>query len=604
MAGKGALAIGGNGGIDGAPPLTKYLTWTDGELVYPQYPSGYALIAAPFYKLFGVRGLMLINALSLVASSFLLFKIAARLFRHETISFLALAIFVFATFASNYALAIWPHMLALLVWLSAITCAINGAEAINARSRALWLCASGFVIGLGVNIRVDSILIFTVAFLWLRIFVRPTDRLAPLMLIIGATPSVILAAWLNQLKFGAFSPFSYGPSEGVTDIQEYRLIILGGAAMLTALWAVNIPATLASIKQRLSNSSLVIAVVLTMLTVAVFAHRFIWETLYGVYVLVINLQAHDAYFQAGVERNEFGQLMFWGYPKKALIQSLPYLPLILIPLVLFIRGRNVQAISLCLLAIAAPITFYALKQWHGGGSYNMRYFIPALPFIAILCAVGLRDIIAATGGVYRRDILIACVCAAIIFVGMQEAGRMAPALYAPASLYPQWVIALGVASLSGLFLLRPTQTTAHATILISVFALAYGAFLSIENEASHEKARGELLAHSRAISKSIPDGALILTQLPVLLIHAENNGAFAMVPYENNITEAVRAATAFAAAGRCVYLHNSMVSDLLAPHMAADAINPIPSWAGREAFPDDPRFAFFTLTSQTERCSF
>ncbi len=604
MAGEATLAIAGNGGVDGAPPLTKYLTRTDGELVYPQYPSGYALLAAPFYKLLGVRGLMLINALSLAASAFLLFKIAARLFKHDTISLSAIAIFLLATFVSNYALAIWPHMLSLMLWLGAVACAVYGVEATSARSRALWLCASGLVFALGVNIRVDSILIFAVVFLWLRIFARPADRLAPLMLLIGAAPLFALAAWLNHLKFGTLSPLSYGSSAGATNIQEYRMVVLGGAAILIALWLINIPATIRLARQRLSNRLLIIMGAVAALAAMIVAHGFIRETLYGVYVLVINLQAHDAYVQAGVERNEFGQLMFWGYPKKALIQSLPYLPLILIPLISFMRGRNVQATSLCLLAIAAPVTFYALKQWHGGGSYNMRYFIPALPFVAILCAASLRKLIAAVGGVNRRDILIACVGAAIAFVGAQEVGRTTPALYAPAALYPQWVIALAVVGLAGLFLLRPTQATARATLLISVFALAYGAFLSIENEASHEKARGELLAHSREISKSIPNGALVLTQLPVLLIHTENNGAFVMVPRENNIAEAIQAATAFAKAGRCVYLHNSMVSDLLAPHMAAGAINPIPSWAGREAFPDDPRFAFFTLTSQTERCSF
>ncbi|MEO1241136.1 MAG: hypothetical protein AAFX54_04455 [Pseudomonadota bacterium] len=604
MTGESALAIAGNGGVDGAPPLTKYLTRTDGDLVYPQYPSGYALLAAPFYKLLGVRGLMLINALSLAASAFLIFKIAARLFKHDAISLSALAIFLLATFVSNYALAIWPHMLSLMLWLGAIACAVYGAEATSTRSRFLWLCASGLVIGLGVNIRVDSILIFAVIFLWLRIFARSTDRLAPLMLVIGAAPLFALAAWLNHLKFGTFSPLSYGSSAGATNIQEYRMVILGGAAILVALWLANIPATVTFARQHLSDRLLIITGAVAALAAMIVAHGFIGETLYGVYVLVINLQAHDAYVQAGVERNEFGQLMFWGYPKKALIQSLPYLPLILISTVSFMRGRNVQAISLCLLAIAAPVSFYAMKQWHGGGSYNMRYFIPALPFIAILCAAGMRDIIAAADGVNRRDILIACVGAAIVFIGAQEVGRMTPALYAPAALYPQWMIALVVAGLAGLFVLRPAQATARATLLVSVFALAYSAFLSIENEASHEKARGELLAHSREISKSIPDRALVLTQLPVLLIHAEGNGAFVMVPRETNIAEAVKAAAAFAKAGRCVYLHNSMVSDLLEPHMAAGAINPIPSWAGREAFPDDPRFAFFTLTSQTGRCSF
>lgn len=604
MAGEGALAIGGNGGVDDAPPLTKYLTRTDGELVYPQYPSGYALLAAPFYKLLGVRGLMLMNALSLAANAFLVFKISARLFKHETVSLSALTIFLLATFVSNYALAIWPHMLALLVWLGAIACAIYGTEATNTRSRALWLCAAGFVIGVGVNIRVDSILIFAVLFVWLRIFARPADRIAPLILTIGAAPLFALAAWLNHLKFGTLSPLSYGSSAGATNIQEYRTIIMGGAAILITLSLLNIPAALTLTRRKLSDRSLIITGAVAALAVMIVGHGFIWKTLYGIYVLVINLQAHDAYVQAGVERNEFGQLMFWGYPKKALIQSLPYLPLIVIPLMSFMRGKNVQTTSLCLLAIAAPVSFYALKQWHGGGSYNMRYFIPALPFIAILCAAGMRDIIIAAEGINRRDILIACVGAAIVFIGAQEVGRMTPALHAPSALYPQWIIALAVAGLAGLFVLRPTQATARATLLVSVFALAYGAFLSIENEASHEKARGELLAHSREISKSIPDGALVLTQLPVLLIHTEGNGAFVMVPRENNITEAIQAATAFAKAGRCVYLHNSMVSDLLAPHMATGAINPIPSWAGREAFPDDPRFAFFTLASQTGRCSF
>jgi len=367
---------------------------------------------------------------------------------------------------------------------------------------------------------------------------------------------------------------------------------------------INAPAALANAHRRFGMQRLIITSALGGLVLLAVVHDYIWRIIYGAYVLVINLQAHNAYSQAGIERNEFGQLMFWGYPKKALIQSLPFLPLIIIPVFTMMRGRYVAATALCLLAIAAPVAFYSINQWHGGGSYNMRYFIPALPFIAILSAVGLRDLGQAAGGATRRDVLIAGVGAAIAYLGAQELGRAVPALYAPAALYPQWVLAFLCSVLIAAFLFRGDAKTARASLFAGAVALAYGAFLSLENEASHEKARGELFAHSKEIAKSIPPDALVLTQLPVLLTHAEASGASVMVPREGNVEQSVQAAAAFERAGRCVYFHNSIVSDLLSPHMPAGALHPAPAWAGREAFPNDPRFAFFMLASQAERCAF
>ncbi|NOX96043.1 MAG: hypothetical protein GXP04_13410 [Alphaproteobacteria bacterium] len=601
----GSLAISGNGGVEGAPTLTKYLTRDVDGLSYPQYPSGYAFIAAPFYALFGIRGLMLMNALALFASTILVFRIAMQLFKDEATSLGAVLIFLFSTFVSNYAVAVWPHMLSLACWLGAIFCALSAHDASSERSRTLLFCAAGLMIGVGVNIRVDSILIFAVLLVWLKLFARPSDRLAPLWLTLGMAPLLLFAAWLNQIKFGVFSPFSYGSSGGATDIHRYRAVIIGGGIILAGLWLANIPSLASTAHRKFGARKIILASIIGVVAALIFVGPFIWKTLYGVYVLVINLQAHDAYFQRGVEPNEFGQLMFWGYPKKALVQSLPFLPLILIPITTFLHGKNVVSISLCLLAICAPITFYALNQWHGGGSYNMRYFIPALPFIAILTASALRDIITNAGGVNRRDLLIAAVLGAILFMGAQEVGRASDILYAPAALFPQWGIALACCVLTMIYLWRPTWTNnARATLLISTLALVYAAFLGLENESSHEKARAELLALSQKISHSIPSGALTLTQLPILLIHAEVKGALVMVPTEYNINAAVRAANAFAKSGRCVYFHNSMVSALLIPHFPAGALDPTPLWAGPGASPKDPRLAFFTLTSQKSQCAF
>ncbi len=155
-----------------------------------------------------------------------------------------------------------------------------------------------------------------------------------------------------------------------------------------------------------------------------------------------------------------------------------------------------------------------------------------------------------------------------------------------------------------LYLFRRDISTAQPALLVSISALTYSALLAIENESNHEKVRSELYAHAREIAKPIPDNALILTTLPVLTLHAQQQGTSIMVPLKGNIEEAIRAADAFALAGRCVYFHNPIVTNLLEPQLPNGTISKVPSWAGRDAFPGDARMAFFTLTSQTERCSF
>jgi hypothetical protein len=44
------------------------------------------------------------------------------------------------------------------------------------------------------------------------------------------------------------------------------------------------------------------------------------------------------------------------------------------------------------LCIMSLFSFFALNQWHGGFSNNMRYFLPALPFLALLAAEAWRQI--------------------------------------------------------------------------------------------------------------------------------------------------------------------------------------------------------------------
>ena len=216
----------------------------------------------------------------------------------------------------------------------------------------------------------------------------------------------------------------------------------------------------------------------------------------------------------------------------------------------------------------------------------------------------MHELVSNAGVINRPILLLAFVSAAALFIGMQMVGEANPSLFVPAALYPQWIIAFLCTILIAIFLRTKRQGIAKATLVVSSFALAYSALLSLENESSHEKARAELYGYAREIAKALPENALVLTTLPVLTMHAQHNGTSVMIPLEMNIDKAINAANAFEGASRCVYFHNSIVSELLEPHMPKNTINPVPSWAGRTTFPGDGRMAFFTLSSQAERCSF
>ncbi|GJL95339.1 MAG: hypothetical protein DHS20C05_17440 [Hyphococcus sp.] len=603
MAENGALHIAADGGVDGAPPLTKFLTDPKDGLVYPQYPSGYAFLAAPFYMAFGVHGLILMNTLSAVMCAWLTYQVAKTLYTDETAKY-AVIIFAAATFVPNYAFSIWPHMLSLAVSLCAIYCTVLAREEKNQNREIALMLGAGLLIGAAINIRVDTILIFPILFFWLRLFTQPTNRLAPLLLLLGMAPGLAVATYLNYIKFGVLSPLSYGPSSAGDTNGRYIPLIIGGVGLLALLWLVNVSALARTVFDRLGARKMMVVCGGGLVIALLIGGGFIWKILYGAYVLIINLQAHDAYYQAGVEKNEFGQLLFWGYPKKALIQSLPFLPLVILPMVAFFKGKEVTATALCLLAIAAPIVFYSMHQWHGGGSYNMRYFIPALPFITMLTAVALRTLFDKASAPSRQTILLILFGAALLFFLMQSISNGSERLYAPAALYPQWIIASACLISILFFLWKNDSRTGSLASLIGVFAIGYSAILGFSDEASGQKARGAQLAMSEEIADVIPDRALVLTQLPILLMHAEEQGASIMVVQEENLANAAQALNAFEAAGRCVIVHNSLVARLLQTQLPPQTFAPKPVWAGAGGGEADPRLAFYLLKSQLDSCTF
>lgn len=528
----------------------------------PQYPGGYAFIAAPFFAAFGVKGLIALNALSFAASVLLTWSLARRLGADAA---LAAALFAGATFASTYAIAIWPHMLTLAATLSAarlvLASAVGGA-------RGLALAAAGaFLLALAASVRIDAMLCAAALVLWLRLFGAPADRTIALAFIAGLAPGLFICALINGAKFGVFQPFSYGGTGGNDSIERYTLPMLAFAVAAAASLIIDATSPRVQAILRRPNAFALAAVAIIVAAVAVSMRGPLVDYAASLFTLVVDLQAlPEGRLQPGLERSADGWLAFWGLPKKALTQSLPFLPLLLAPLAGFLKGRRAREVAFCGAIIAAQIGFYALNYWHGGMAFNLRYFLPALPFVAILAAFAIEEIWAHQ----RVSTLVLAVfgaagaVAAVWFYFVLPGSS--PALTIPARLYPQLAIAGALLVALAAFTLRPSgRARAGAAAALACLSIGYAAALSAADAAGAWGLRAKKATIDRSLAAVIPPGSLVLTLAEDLLVGASLEGSTIVRVSEGDLSGQRAAIEAYAAAGRCVFIHTkaarTMVDD-------------------------------------------
>jgi hypothetical protein len=79
--------------------------------------------------------------------------------------------------------------------------------------------------------------------------------------------------------------------------------------------------------------------------------------------------------------------------KKSLLQSCPYLPVLLLPLAKMLQSRKNLLSTGCLYLIPATyVGIFSYFAWHGGLCFNLRYFLPIFPFTSIIAAVAWREL--------------------------------------------------------------------------------------------------------------------------------------------------------------------------------------------------------------------
>jgi len=492
-----------------------------GQLI-SQYPPLYAAVAAPFYAMIGYQGLFLVNSLAFCAALWLCYLTAHRVFDDRTLSLNACLIFAFATFAWDYAQAAWPHALSVLVAIGSVYLVLRSLQS-EARTKAiLWASAAGLVVGLGVGVRVDAVFVLP-ALVFVLVFARPVRLGSAAAVILGMVPPLAVVTAINHARFGIASPFTYGRDASnwaAGSPMGYLPLVALALAFAAAVWPLTRPAGRAFAAAHrwpiaggailLAGASLMIPEVWAMVA----------RLASGFYQLVIDLRVRDLSIQEGaLSRGPGGSMIYMTGLKKSLLQSCPYLVVLIVPIWAILRGRP-HALPMTMLLLV-PVTFigvYSYFAWHGGLSLNLRYFSPVLPFTAILTAYAWCEVTRRSGN-SRLGLRLGIVLALLLALGWAIVGlrpNIPIALEEELLLTLSLRIAAVVLMLGGAFLMATRvahAAVARATQCSLVVAFAWSTLITFGYDVPLAlKRRGAEASVSRSVAPVVAPGSLIVTQ--------------------------------------------------------------------------------------------
>ncbi len=492
----------------------------EGRLV-SQYPYLTAVLSYPFYRLAGFAGLFILNAIAYVATVGVCFLTARALFRDMALALNACLILVFATYSWEYSQAVWPHALSMLFVATSVYLAVAALMSPGPRASLALALAGGAVAGFGAGIRLDVIFVLP-ALVVPFIFVRPWRPWCALAACLGTVPGLAVLAATNYAKFGVFSAFAYSPnvSGGAIDPRSYLTIVLIGLAFLAAAWFISRHRS--SVNARLGRWFLLAGLVaLTGIVLFVPAlQSLVFRMADGVYQLLVDLRIRDLdYVHGGLSRGPGGGMVYINTVKKALLQSCPYLIILVVPIAMLLRGaKHSFSISVLLLAPAAFVAAYGYFAWAGGTSLNQRYFVPILPFTSILAAFALREVTSGLGDSWRRP--------AVILAGVTVALYAVTVIIGPAFLWGPLTIAqkelvfltlpLAIAASTLVLVLarwiKPGAIPRAALAAVLAVGLVWSGLVAFTHDFSYSYAhRRDQGTKSRALARVIEQDSLVIT---------------------------------------------------------------------------------------------
>lgn len=446
-----------------------------GRLV-SQYPYLFTILAYPLNRVFGFLGLFILNSISFVGVVAFCFLTARKLFRDEDLALNACLILVGATFAWEYSQAAWPHAAAMLFISGAFYLCVSSYFDERRREALIKAAAAGLIAGFGPAVRMDSILVFP-AILMPFLFARPWRPLEALAVCLGSIPGLVALAAMNYMKFGQFTPLSYGHKEAL----PVALLVCGVGPVLAA-WVLT-RSFCADFVHRRRIAMLLAAVIAAVALALIPQTRTVLEKVAtSAYVSVIDIRSLDSNLtRPAMTRSSGGGVVYLGAQKKALLQSLPFLAMLLIP-VLRIAREDKDMPSLAMLFVMPltmiayySYTFFDQGAFEGGLCINYRYYLPILPFLAILCAYSVKEIAIRWGEPLDIRVagVLACVTAAGYFILVDKLSENVNDLEFPLLVVPLLLAAfLFVLLLVGELMkpedLRVLRTTVWAGVIVTL----------------------------------------------------------------------------------------------------------------------------------------
>ncbi|MFH1054846.1 MAG: hypothetical protein V1744_01995 [Candidatus Altiarchaeota archaeon] len=316
----------------------------------------YTFFAVPFYLIFGVVGLNLMNVIA-YSCSILVFYWTCCLFLSKGESVLS-SILYSLTYYLSYSQMLWPHCFSALLVLSSVYLLLRVYLGKDSGPHMLFF--SGLLSGLAVGVRYTNGMFTAVEVLFIYIMLR--GRMMPYLS--GLLIPAVALAYLNLTSFGSVVETSY-PSHVVWYILALAVPLL--AAIVFAVHRVKAGSKPSS--GHIKSSVVILAFVLLLLC-------FFEPTK----LILIKLYA-----------KVFDMALMPDYPglyKKALLQSVPYLILaVLGPYFMLKRRFNVPLVALLTsfaLAEVALSPFISAGGWDE--TYSMRYFLESLPFLVLFAA--------------------------------------------------------------------------------------------------------------------------------------------------------------------------------------------------------------------------
>ncbi len=355
----GRLSVPGTDGLPPTPELLYFDPGLDerGDVATPVVstaPPLYAPLALPFSYL-GWYGLVALNALALVVTAAAAFAIASRHARTRAPPYLAALTVLFGGYSIEYAQGVWPHMLSMALVFGGFFFVVGSEERRDGRAAAALAGVGGLLSGLACWVRYPNA-IPAVAILG-GILVFSTRRTRSAIAFAGGLAAPLLASYLlNRARLGRPNPINKGGG------------YLHPGQAYAARWLDALRCAVARVVDFSAQAP---------------------------------LSGHAAKVHAYMRHSaETGAYLIGGSVKKAWLQSMPWVGLALVILVLSYRRRGTEGRSRAFpVRLAGLVVFGMLFAVAISGSsrvdgfcFNQRYLVDLLPFVAIALALAFDEL--------------------------------------------------------------------------------------------------------------------------------------------------------------------------------------------------------------------